>query len=383
MSQRVLLVCGSLGLGGAERQLVLLANGLVQKGWAIRVFCIEITQGSLQYQLDPSIQIVTGRYHSTGSLIGKLAGMVYAAVKLLYLCMAWRPKVVHAWLPLACFLAMTIAFVTLRPVRICARRALGTHQDRVPLWKPLDRWAAALSTVVTANSEAVKLDTVQRDGTAPQKVIVISNAVLAHFFEFDAVKRKAQRDLFALEADTVVIGCIGNRIAYKGHADLIHALAQLRRNQVAWQLLLFGEDRGLDADLAKLIDRLQLSNQVRLLPAAKDVGAVLNALDIFVHPSHEEGFSNAVLEAMINGLDLILSAVGGNVEAANLYKNVRLVPPKNPVVLADVLDDVLVSKAATAPLALRAEESETKKIAQLYSLEKMILAHEALYNQNG
>ncbi|MGC4085041.1 MAG: glycosyltransferase, partial [Vicinamibacterales bacterium] len=58
-----------------------------------------------------------------------------------------------------------------------------------------------------------------------------------------------------------------------------------------------------------------LASSVRVLGTRSDVPALLAAADVLVHPSLEEGFSNALLEGMAAGLPVVATAVGGNPEA--------------------------------------------------------------------
>jgi glycosyltransferase involved in cell wall biosynthesis len=66
----------------------------------------------------------------------------------------------------------------------------------------------------------------------------------------------------------------------------------------------------------------------------EDVGPCLAAADIGVLSSHEEGFSNAVLEGMAAGLPMLVTDVGGNAEAVLDGEHGHVVPARDPSALA-------------------------------------------------
>ena len=68
--------------------------------------------------------------------------------------------------------------------------------------------------------------------------------------------------------------------------------------------------------------------------------ALLNAADLLVHPSLEEGFCNAIVEAMAAGLPVVATSVGGNPEAIVAGETGYLVPPRDASALADAILNV-------------------------------------------
>jgi glycosyltransferase involved in cell wall biosynthesis len=68
-----------------------------------------------------------------------------------------------------------------------------------------------------------------------------------------------------------------------------------------------------------------------------DVADILCAADIGILCSHEEGFSNAVIEGMACGLPMVVSDVGGNGEAVVHERTGFVVPPRDPQALAEAL----------------------------------------------
>ena len=77
----------------------------------------------------------------------------------------------------------------------------------------------------------------------------------------------------------------------------------------------FGRDDGIGSSLKTKTRKLGIAEHVRFLGQRPDVVELLRIADIGLQCSHEEGFSNALLEAMAAGLPTIATDVGGTAEA--------------------------------------------------------------------
>ena len=102
----------------------------------------------------------------------------------------------------------------------------------------------------------------------------------------------------------------------------------------------------------------------------------LNIADLSILASHEEGFSNAVLEAMAAGLPSIVSAVGGNVEVLADGENCLLVPSKNTYSLSEAIRKLCKDSDLRATMGDNAREH----VIRNYNLECCVSAYQSLYN---
>jgi glycosyltransferase involved in cell wall biosynthesis len=110
-----------------------------------------------------------------------------------------------------------------------------------------------------------------------------------------------------------------------------------------------------------------------------DVEDLLFASDIFVLPSHQEGFSNALLEAMAASVPAIATAVGGNSDAVVDGETGLLVPPSNPRSLAAAI----LRLAKNPELCRRFAEAGRRRVEQKFSLEACVDRYEKLYRAMG
>jgi len=371
----VLFVIGSLAIGGAERQTVLLATELAARGLNVSLFCLD-GSGPLRAPLEAAgVRVIAVSSAPPAGKAGVLSLHLWGQIRLILHVIHRRPRVLHAVLPRTNLMGAIAGKIAGVGAIFTAKRALGTHQDRHPAWARLDRLADRLSTIVTANSAAVALDTIRRDRIDPAKIRVIPNGLSFPDFETIRAERSAVRaELGLAETDTAVV-FVANLLPYKGHAELIRALARARRDDPRLRLFLMGEDRGPGSSLDALAAELGISNVVVGLGRRSDIPRLLGAMDIGVMASHEEGFSNALLEKLAAGLPIVATHVGGNPEALEDMPGCLLIPPKDEEAISRAL------LAVAARLETDAEDAATRRrlVLSRRSVESMVEAHLKLY----
>jgi len=377
--RKVLFTIGSLGLGGAESQMVLLMRELSVRDWQCELFVLE-AQGPLRAAIEAAgVPIHEGGYQSGASRWRRAGQLARALHRLWVLARRVRPDVLHAFLPLTSFLGAVAGRAAGVPLVLTSRRALGTHQDRHPVWKSFDRIANSLSHRVTVNSRAVAEDTVARDAIRRDKLVLIPNGIDFSRFDTSASTRSAIREQLGLGPHDPAIVAVGNLLAYKGHDDLFGALPAVLERHPRARLFLAGEDRGLEPHLRRLATSLGILPATVFLGRRNDIPDLLAAMDVFVLPSHEEGFSNALLEAMASGLGIVATDVGGNREALDEGACGLLVPAHDPVALATAVSRLLSDEDERAALGRRARDS----VRARYTVSAMVNAHLALYRQGS
>ncbi|MBA3488161.1 MAG: glycosyltransferase family 4 protein [Longispora sp.] len=139
---------------------------------------------------------------------------------------------------------------------------------------------------------------------------------------------------------------------YKGVDTLIEALSRLTAAHFDIHLTHVGDGR-FRSELERLATRLAVSNRVTftgIVPPGEAVRDLLDRADLFVMPSRTEGLPRALIEAMARGLPAVGSAVGGIPE---LLSAEHLVPPDDPMLLANVIGSLLTDPAAMAAASIR------------------------------
>lgn len=376
-NKSILFCIGSLEVGGAEKQLVLLVEALQSRGWHCEVAVLEAGG-----ELTDRLLACGAKIHRLGFRTGRgpliILEIFKSLWKLFWLIRQSHYPIVHGYLPLANFLVALPAWLNRVPRIFTSKRALGTHQDRHPLWKFFEKTANACSDLIIANSEGVRQDVLSREGVAAEKIEVIYNGL--DMTAFDAalsqkVERRVKlREDLGLNEDTLLVTMVANLIPYKGHADVVCADELLSKQGAKLHFVFIGEDRGIQADLEAQADESRLQN-FSYLGRRSDVPELLAAADIGLVASHEEGFCNALLEQMAVGLPVVGTDVGGNAEALNNGEFGVLIKAHAPTEIAKALSELADSPQSRVDLGTKARA----RVASLYSVAAMAELHEALY----
>jgi glycosyltransferase involved in cell wall biosynthesis len=99
-------------------------------------------------------------------------------------------------------------------------------------------------------------------------------------------------------------------------------------------------------------------------------------MDVFVLPSHAEGMSNALLEAMAAARPVIATAVGGNREVIDASSGVLV-----PVGDVDALAGAMLALLGDAARARRLGEAARRRVTESFSARAMVRRLEALYEE--
>lgn len=371
---RILYVLRCLGVGGLEKQLLLLIRHLRHRGHACHVFSLEEGGCLMQTIQREGVAVRTGRMAS-GELFRAPWKLLAAEGGLAAWTRSLKPHVVHAFLPLVSLMGAAAGKLCRVPLVVTGRRALGTHQERYPALRFADRLSHRLSDRVTVNSRAVWQDTLLRDHLPSRKIVLIHNGVETEPFDRADKGSSAVRRALQIPPGHRVAITVANLIPYKGHADLLEAAAAVVARVPQTVFLFAGEDRGLQASLEQRAASLGILGHVRFLGLRTDIPALLAASDVAVLASHEEGFSNSLLEAMAAGLPVVATCVGGNPEAVVEGETGWLVPPGDPGALADRLADLLENPARARAWG----RSARARVERCFSVEKAARLHEDLY----
>jgi glycosyltransferase involved in cell wall biosynthesis len=122
---------------------------------------------------------------------------------------------------------------------------------------------------------------------------------------------------------------------------------------------------------------LHLDERLSLLDSQPDVDVLYRDLDLYVHPSLSEGFSNSILEAMSHSLPVVPTAAGGNPEAVVEDVTGLLVPAGDPVALSEAI----VTLVDDAPRRRRLGLAGFERVRQKFSVQAMVEGYESLYRQ--
>jgi glycosyltransferase involved in cell wall biosynthesis len=364
---RVAVVTSRLNVGGTERHLTRILPALKRRGIDISLYVME-RGGPLESEL------LAHGIRVEGPQRVRRLHWSRATLALTRWLRRERPTVVHFFLPRPYVFGSIAAELAGHRRRIMSRRSLTDYRAKYPLLRSLERLLHSRTLGVIGNSQAV-LDQLAAEVGDLRKLALIHNGVDMPVWHAVSDRQRMRQSL-QIAGDALVIAVVANLVAYKGHRDLIDALALLKDElPKPWIVLAIGRDESIGADLRQQAEALHVSGNIMWLGERSAVEALLAASDIFVLPSHQEGFSNALLEAMAANIAVVATAVGGNFDAVIDNETGLLVRPGDPHALAAAIRRL----AKDSQLRHRFAEAARHRVEQHFTLEACVARYEKLY----
>jgi len=207
------------------------------------------------------------------------------------------------------------------------------------------------------------------------RVAVIENGIAFPQYggHYAARRMQAKADL-GIDPGNFVVGVVGRFAPQKGHAYFIDAARRVAERLPYVRFLLVGDGELREA-IERQIVRAGLKDRFIIVGAREDGTDLLPSLDLVVLPSLWEGMPYALLEALAAGKPVIASCVGGMQDVIQDGVNGVLVPPRDPVALAEAMVKVLENPVLGSKIGDRARET----VATRYRIEEMIERLSALY----
>lgn len=168
---------------------------------------------------------------------------------------------------------------------------------------------------------------------------------------------------------------LGQKVGIKGHEDFIDAIALLiNRHENIIPVCIGGAWNGQNwyEEQVKKYARLKCGNRIIFLGTRQDISELYTDLDIVVHPSHTENLGGAA-ESLMLGIPSITSNVGGFPDIVEHHITGLLVDPKNPLQLADAIEELIKSPKLRQKMANNGKN-------RVQSLLNVTTTAETMYN---
>jgi glycosyltransferase involved in cell wall biosynthesis len=212
----------------------------------------------------------------------------------------------------------------------------------------------------------------RRVGVRPDRITQIPNGLdLSVFRPGDAARRQRARRLLGLPSGTRVILYSGRFAEYKGLGDLLRAWTNVV-SHADGVLVLVGARGREDEPLSVSVG----GPRVVCRPWTSTVVDYLHAADIFVYPSHQDGMSNALLEAMACGVAPVATRIPAVKALLENEQNALLIAPSAPEELSEALLRLLGDDQLRQQLAHAAAET-----AREYAIEDVVGDIERTYTE--
>jgi glycosyltransferase involved in cell wall biosynthesis/O-antigen/teichoic acid export membrane protein len=154
---------------------------------------------------------------------------------------------------------------------------------------------------------------------------------------FGTAVRQRIRASAGIPSGSLVLGYVGRLARDKGVREMVEAWAEIRREYPHLHFLLVGPPDRRDPVEEVDLELLRSDSRVHLVGYQEDVAPYFAAMDIFIMPSHREGFGVTNIEAASMSLPVVSTAIPGCVDSVLDGTTGLLVPARNPAILAEAI----------------------------------------------
>ncbi|MEO5366375.1 MAG: glycosyltransferase [Magnetococcus sp. WYHC-3] len=226
---------------------------------------------------------------------------------------------------------------------------------------------------VVTTGASIRSDLMARLGLPPERVTSIPTGI--DLERYAPGSREAARQRLGLPQGETLMGIVATLRSWKGHADLLHAVA--RMNRPATRLVVVGNGPQWE-NLHQLAGDLGLGPRVLFVGEQRDVVPWLQSLDLFVLPSYaNEGVPQSLMQAMAVALPVVSTPVGAIGELVLPGQTGFMTPPRDVAALADTLHRVLEDPDGAAAMARRGRQ----RVVDQFGMETMLDRMEAVFRQ--
>ena len=367
-SVRALVVISNLSHGGAERQVVELANRINRDKVDLHLCSLSHHTPLKEHLLHPEkLHVLEKKRKYDLALIVKLARFLRAG----------RFDAVHGFLFDAEIASRLAGVIARTPKIIGSERNSKNHFSRMKT--AIYRYTAPCIDLCVANSNAGAEFSRKTFGIPENKYRVIRNGVDTH--RFSPGESRLSRKELGIPADAKIIGMVASYKRQKNHALLLKAAAKLTginfRLLIVGSAIREGSEPTVDYfnSVQALVDELGIRDKCVFLEARNDVEQVYRFCDITVLPSLFEGTPNVALESMACGVPVIATDVADNRLVIPDGKAGYIVPLDDPARLAEKIATVLADEALRSALAKTARQWAESE----FSFERMAAEFARIY----
>lgn len=340
---KIVFFIGSMGRGGAERVISILANHYAQKNWQVEIVLLLVNKVS--YDLDKRIKIVD--LSKKGSYFKNLFYWIFNIRKYIN---KEKPDRIVSFIGRINYLVLTATIGTNVPI-VVSERNDPKHDGRGRFLQSYGNLCYKLANAIIFQTNYEKL--------CFNKSLYGKSFIIANPVEISC----SPRNTFSKKLELVTAGRLEKQ---KNQKLLIKAFDIVSKKFPSLELKIYGEG-SLKNDLQSLIESYNLSDKVKLCGNVSDLHKRISESTVFILTSEYEGLSNALIEAMMLGLPCITTDYSGADEIIINGQSGLIVPRNNIETLCQIIERVLLDRELRTKLSKNA-----LKESQIYKKEIII-----------
>ena len=283
---KILFVITGLGVGGAERQVVDLADRFTALGHQVKI--VYLTGPALVKPSSSAVSIIGL------SMQKRIIDFFYAYLKLRDLIQSFAPDVVHSHMVHSNIFTRLLRLTCHIPKLVCT--AHNTNEGG-KLRMLMYRLTASLADVTTNVSNEAVVAFEEQGAVRRGTMLALPNGIDTNRFRPSEAVRLQIRASEAISEDEKVFIAVGRLTQAKDYPNLFQAFLKVTELEENVRLWILGDGQ-LKSYLIEEAERLKIINKVQFLGIQDRVSDWMNAADVFVLSSAWEGFGLVVAEAM-------------------------------------------------------------------------------------
>lgn len=356
---RIVFLIRSLGVGGAETQLVHLAIGLEELGFPVSVIAM-YPGGPLESELRARKgfdYVMLGK--GGKSDVARFGANLWREIR------RRRPAIVHGYMPFGNQLALAVGRAAAAKVVWGIRSSFidFRHYDASDRFLfATGRLLSRLPELIIVNSWAGR-EYHKNAGYHASKMIVIPNGIDSARFRPQPEAKSRLRREWGVPDGAPLVGIVGRVEYMKGHSTFLDAAQLVASHTDAHFVCIGNGSPPYKSDMEARSLAAGLGDRVHWVGVRDDMPSAYSALDVLVSASVGEGFSNVIGEAMASGVRCVVTDVGDSariVEGAGL-----VVPPSDPPAMARAILDLVDADCKSL-------SDPRQQISKTFSRERMV-----------
>ncbi len=302
-----------------------------------------------------------------------------------------RPDIVHTHTPKAGLLGMLAAKICGVKTRIHTVAGLPLMAEtgfKYRLLIFIEKLTYAAASNVWPNSRSLFQFIKEKKLCKPGKLHIIAkgstNGININRFNESALDENTVREIkqqVNFSGDNTYLLCIGRLVKDKGIVELVHVFKQLQSNNNSLRLILVGEyEPGLDPLPEEILHEIKTNPAIIHINWSNRVEYFMHIADLFVFPSHREGFPNVLLQAGAMGLPVICSHITGNVDIISNNETGLIFEKGNEQQMLKLLQYALAHPQHMQTMAGQLQQLINKDYRQENIWQNMLQAYKSLVN---
>ena len=338
---KITFLTASLGSGGAERVVSLLANRMTEMGHQVEIICL--LYDDIFYNIHSGVNITIAPEECPGNLGKRLWWLRrYVKKSRTDICIAFTEGVYCA----------TICALMGTGIPVIASERLDPH---FMSWKRnlLKKVFLPHAAWLVVQTEHIKK---YFHGSIAKRTSIILNPVNDRVYDIEPCKKE----------NTII--SVARLFPQKRQEILIKAFAKIAERFPEWKLVIYGEGPERDS-LESLVSsfKSQVSSRILLPGRCETVIEEMNKAKIFAFSSDYEGLSNAMLEAVCVGLPIVSTRVSGTDELIRDGVNGYVVNLGDTEALAKALERLMADETKTQGFSI-----ESRKLAESFRMDTIV-----------